>query len=482
MHLLPPAVRRPAYDRDNLTAGIVHVGIGGFHRSHQAYYTDELIGLSGTAGWAICGVGLMEPDRLMHKRLESQDYLYTLMVNHPDGTFTVRVIGSIIEYLFAPDNPDTVIEKMAHPDTKIISLTITEGGYNFNQATGEFVNENVDIQWDLKNPHQPKTIFGYLSESLKRRMERGVKAYTVLSCDNIQHNGDVARRMLLAFTDLKDVDLRRWIEGNVRFPNSMVDRITPATTEENKLALLRDFGIDDTCPVICEPYCQWVIEDSFSDNRPEWEYVGAQFVPDVSPYEKMKIRLLNAGHSLLGFLGALHGYKFIHEVVHDPLFLAFLRKFMDEEVTPVLDEVPGIDLNLYKESLIERFGNSCIKDNVARICLQSSAKIPKFLLPTIREQLHAGGPVECSAFVVSAWCRYAEGIDEKGNKYPLEDDMKLILQESAVRSHQDPLAFLRIEPVFGDLINSERFTETYIKALRDLYQNGVVNCVKDRNV
>jgi mannitol 2-dehydrogenase len=258
----------------------------------------------------------------------------------------------------------------------------------------------------------------------------------------------------------------------------MVDRITPVTTPADIENLKSVYGIEDAWPVVCEPFIQWIIEDNYSNGRPVWESVGVQFVPDVSPFEKMKIRLLNAGHSLLGFTGALHGYTFIHDVIHDQLFAKFLRDFMDKEVTPVLDEVPGIDLDTYKESLFERFGNSRIKDRVARICLQSSAKIPKFLLPTVREQLKAGGPVECSALVIAAWCRYCEGFDEAGNKYPIEDEMKDILQEKALDSHNDPLSFLRIETIFGDLINSKRFTEAYMNALECLYHKGVIACLK----
>jgi mannitol 2-dehydrogenase len=481
LSILPTGVEFPAYDRSELKTGIIHVGPGGFHRTHQAYYVDELLKNHGIKDWAICGVGLMEPDRLVHKRLKSQDHLYTLMVNNPDGTFTARVIGSITGYMFAPDDPDAVIEKMAHPDTRIVSLTITEGGYNFNQVTGEFQSGNTDIQHDLRHPNRPKTIFGFLAESLKRRMDRGLPAYTVLSCDNIQHNGDVAKRMVLAFADIRDKALRIWIEQNVSFPNSMVDRITPVTREENKMTLQKEFGINDSCPVICEPFCQWVIEDYFSSGRPPWEKAGVQFVKDVSPFEKMKIRLLNAGHSLLGFTGALYGYTFIHEVVHDQLFARFLRDFMDIEVTPVLDEVPGINLDFYKNSLFERFGNPQIKDNVARICLQSSAKIPKFLLPTVNDQLKAGGSVNRSAFVVAAWCRYAEGSDEKGNKYPVEDDMKVVIQEAALRSRLDPLAFLKIETIFGDLAYSGQFTEAYQKALQCIYKNGVATSIREMN-
>ena len=479
LSLLDPKVEIPEYPRALLRSGIVHVGVGGFHRSHQALYTDDLIGKLGIYDWAICGAGLLEQDRLMGRDLKGQDYLYTLLVSHPDGTFTARVIGSIIDYIFAPDNPDLLIERMAHPSTKIVSLTITEGGYNYNQATGEFETENKDTLWDLRNPHMPRTLFGFLSESLKRRKERGIPAFTVMSCDNLQHNGDMAKRMLLAFTDLKDPFLSEWIERNTAFPNSMVDRITPAATETVVLTLQSEFGFNDTRPVVCEPFCQWIIEDNFSSGRPQWESTGVQFVPDVSPFEKMKIRLLNAGHSLLGFSGALHGYTFIHEVVHDKLFAKFLRDFMDKEVTPVLDEVPGIDLDSYKVTLFERFGNSHIRDSVSRICLQSSSKIPKFLLPTIRDQLKAGGPVDRSAFVIAAWCRYSEGFDESGNKYTIDDDMGAVLTEMAIRSRHDPLAFLRIEPVFGDLVYSHEFTNAYTKALQQLYQKGVKECINE---
>ncbi len=478
LHLLPEGVKRPLYDRTGLRNGIVHVGVGGFHRAHQAVYTDDILGRCGASEWAICGVGLMEPDRSMHERLESQDCLYTLLVNHANGSLTARVIGSITGHLFAPDDPGAVMEKLAHPDTRVVSLTITEGGYNFNQGSGLFESGNPDIQWDLANPARPKTVFGFLSESLRRRKDRGLPAYTVLSCDNIQHNGDVAKRMLTAFAGLRNAGLRGWIEENVSCPNCMVDRITPATTEENRLTLLREFGIEDRCPVVCEPYIQWVVEDRFTCGRPPWERAGCQFVIDVSPFEKMKIRLLNAGHSLLGFIGALHGYSFIHEAVQDRLFASFLREFMDEEVTPVLDPVPGIDLGSYKDSLFERFGNSRIRDSVARICLQSSAKIPKFLLPTVRDQLNAGGSVSRSAFVVAAWCRYAEGNDEAGNEYPIEDDMKGVVQGAALRSRRDPLAFLRIEPVFGDLVQARRFTEAYSDALQSIYRKGVAASIR----
>jgi mannitol 2-dehydrogenase len=402
------------------------------------------------------------------------------MTAGPDGKISARIIGSIIETIFAPENSEAAIEKMAHPDTKIISLTITEGGYNIDSASGKFNIANPAVQKDLRNPEKPGTVFGYLTQSLKRRMERSSPGVTIQSCDNIQKNGDVLRNMLSSYIAEAEPGLTGWLEKYVTFPNSMVDRITPATSTSDIEKLRTSLGIEDAWPVVCEPYKQWVIEDKYSSGRPEWESFGAQFVPDVSPYEKMKIRLLNAGHSLLGFLGALRGYKYIHESVHDPLLLSFLRSFWNEEVIPVLDEVPGIDLDLYKSSLVERFGNSYIKDEVSRICLQSSSKIPKFLLPTIREQLAAGGPVEISAFVVAAWCRYSEGTDESGNRYILMDDMSEVLQERALNSRKDPLAFLKIESIFGSLANSGKFTESYINALHSIYRAGVTEYIKIR--
>jgi mannitol 2-dehydrogenase len=478
LHLFPGEVAIPAYDRSKIKTGIVHIGIGGFHRSHEAFYTDQMLQHYGATEWGICGVALLDTDIKIFNALADQDGLYTLMITEPDGTLTVRVIGSVTEYLFAPANPDAVIQKMASPDIKIITLTITEGGYNFSAATGEFQIDEPLIQWDLKNPENPKTVFGYITQALKRRRERGIPGLTIQSCDNIQKNGDLLKRMLLSYVNEAEPGLTDWIENHVTFPNSMVDRITPVTTPADIENLKSVYGIEDAWPVVCEPFIQWIIEDNYSDGRPVWESVGVQFVPDVTPFEKMKIRLLNAGHSLLGFTGALHGYTFIHDIVHDQLFVKFLRDFMDKEVIPVLDEVPGIDLDAYKESLFERFGNSRIKDKVARICLQSSAKIPKFLLPTVWEELKADGPIKCSALVIAAWCRYCEGFDEAGNKYPIEDEMKDILQEKALGSHHDPLSFLRIETIFGDLINSKRFTEAYVNALQCLYHKGVIACLK----
>ncbi len=299
----------PTYDRQQLKNGIVHFGVGGFHRSHEAYYIHQLLEKYNATDWAICGVGLREADRNMANVLQKQDCLYTLVTQHPDGKVESEVIGSIMDYHLAVDDPQLVIDMMVHPNTKIVSLTITEGGYNFNSTTGEFDFENPDIKHDLEHPNQPKTVYGYLMAALRKRHAQGLLPFTILSCDNIQHNGDMLRKMLLAFAQKQDKNLANWIAKEVGFPNSMVDRITPATTPEIISYLQNTHQITDEWPVVCEPFIQWVIEDKFSNGRPPLEELGVQFVPDVTPYEKMKIRLLNAGHSVLGITGAIHGHS-----------------------------------------------------------------------------------------------------------------------------------------------------------------------------
>jgi mannitol 2-dehydrogenase len=479
---LPAEVVKPSYNRKELRAGIVHIGLGAFHRSHQAYYTDRFLKKTGSKEWGICGVALLETDRRIFETLRNQDGLYALMITAPDGTLNVRIIGSIIEYLFAPADPMAVINKMADPRIKIISLTITEGGYNINSATGEFQISEPSVQWDLNNPDKPRTIFGYLTHALKKRRDKGIPGLTIQSCDNIQKNGQVLKKMLLSYIRDAEPGLAGWIEKEVSFPDSMVDRITPATTPNDIEKLKSVYGIDDAWPVVCEPFIQWVVEDNYVTGRPEWESVGVQFVTNVAPYEKMKIRLLNAGHSLLGFTGALHGCRTIDETVNIPLFCEFLREFMDIEVTPVLGHIEGIDLEKYKDSLIERFGNDNIKDNVSRICMESSAKIPKFLIPTITEQLHQGGQIKRSALIVASWCRYLELAGTTGHDYEIEDKMSSELQAAALASMQsDPLAFLKIEAVFGDLAQSKRFTDIYLLIIESIRKNGIEQTIRRLN-
>jgi mannitol 2-dehydrogenase len=460
----------PNYNRTTNKTGIVHIGVGGFHRAHQAYYLHQLRQLGKASDWNICGIGLREADSKLHNIFKKQDHLYTLMVKHPNGKIEPEVIGSIIDFEMSTDNPEAVIARMANADTRIVSLTITEGGYNFNSTTGDFNFENPHIQHEIEYPQDPKTVYGFLTAALKRRRDAALPAFTILICDNIEHNGDMARKMLLTFAEAQDADLAEWIAKEVCFPNSMVDRITPVTTKADIETLEQTYGVNDEWPVTCEPYIQWVIEDKFSNGRPEFEKVGVQFVPDVGPYEKMKLRLLNAGHSVLGLLGVIHGHPTINACIEDETFASYLRAFMDKEATPVLGDIKGINLEDYKDSLLERFGNPNIKDSVGRICSESSAKLPKFLIATIHENLATGGSIKFAALVIATWCYYSDkAIDRHGHTIEIIDAMSTELHQAAKQTETDPLAFIRQESIFGNLIENERFTKLYKEAIQKIY-------------
>jgi mannitol 2-dehydrogenase len=408
----------------------------------------------------------------MKDALGAQDGLYTLVLKHPDGTVEPTVIGSIVEYLYAPDDPEAVIERMADPKVQIVSLTVTEGGYNFNAVTGQFDQTNPDVMHDLQPGAAPKTSFGLITEALNRRRQRGVTPFTIVSCDNIPGNGQVARRSFAAFAALRSPELGAFVQEQMHFPNSMVDRITPVTTDEDRAVLKERFGVEDRWPVVCEPFAQWVLEDSFAGGRPPLEEVGVQVVADVEPYELMKLRLLNAGHQALGYFGYLAGYRLVHEVCQDPLFARFVRSYMDREATPTLAPVPGIDLDEYKGELIERFSSAAVRDTVARLCAETSDRIPKFLLPVIRENLRRGGEVTLSAAVVASWARYAEGVDEQGQPIEIVDPLKDSLTANARRQREEPLAFIANRDLFGDLVDDERFTKAYTFALDTLHSRG----------
>jgi mannitol 2-dehydrogenase len=469
---LPDTVSVPTYDRSRIRTGIVHLGVGGFHRSHEAMYIDRLLEQGQAQDWGICGVGALPSDRRMAEVMAAQDNLYTLVVKHPDGNLEARVVGAIVEYLLAPDDPEAVIEKMAAEPTRIVSLTVTEGGYNFSAVTGEFDAAHPDVVHDLQPGVAPRTTFGLVTEALARRRQRGIPPFTVVSCDNIQSNGDVARRSFTAFAALRDPELGAWVDREVPFPNSMVDRITPATTDEDREEVARRFGIEDRWPVVCEPFTQWVLEDEFSLGRPPLEDAGVQVVEDVEPYELMKLRLLNASHQALCYFGYLAGYRLVHEVCQDPLFQNFLLGYMEEEATPTLRPVPGIDLADYRTNLITRFSNPGVRDTVARLCVDSSERIPKWLLPVIRDNLATGGEIRRSVAVVASWARYAEGVDEQGRPIEVVDPRRDSLMANARRQREDPLAFVADRSVFGDLVDDERFTSLYRASLASLYERG----------
>lgn len=472
-----PNVQVPQYDRSSVNAGIVHFGVGAFHRSHQAMIIDDLLNSSLTnpgieLDWGICGVGLLPNDARIGKALQEQDFLYTLAEKHPDGSQTLRVIGSLINYLYAPDNPQAVLDQLAHPDIKIVSLTITEGGYNFDPSTLEFDDTNPTIIADLAGDGPPSTVFGYITESLRLRRDRGISAFTIVSCDNIQGNGHVAHDMFLAYATRKDPALAEWIGGNMKFPNSMVDRITPVTTEEDIHEISTALGLVDLVPVVAEPFFQWVLEDDFVSVRPAFENSRVQLVADVEPYELMKLRLLNASHQALAYFGFLSGFHFVHDAASDPAAVTLLKEYMNNEATATLLPVPGIDLDAYKNELIERFQNPEVKDTIARLCAESSDRIPKWLVPVINERLAQGLPVDISAGIVASWARYAQAIDEKGEPIVVVDQLRDQILESAAHQKENPLAFLENRKLFGDLIDNPNFTKPYLASLKSLWNVG----------
>jgi mannitol 2-dehydrogenase len=448
-------IAKPTYDRNEISVGIVHFGVGGFHRAHQAMYVDALLDDGKAKDWGICGVGVMPADRRMADVLAAQDGLYTLVTEYPDGSREARVIGSIVEYRYAPDDPEAVVELIAAPGTRIVSLTITEGGYD------------VDHQ-----PTDGVSVFGLVTDALARRRERGLPSVTVVSCDNIEGNGDVARQAFTTHAERTHPGLAEWMTEHTRFPNSMVDRITPVTTPDVIEALATDFGVEDQWPVSAEPFTSWVLEDDFSDGRPPFEDVGVLLVDDVTPYELMKLRLLNASHQSLCYFAYLAGYRLVHEAAGDPLFAEFLLAYMDSEATPTLKPVPGIDLPDYKRTLIERFANPGVRDTIARLCFGSSDRIPKWLLPVIRENLRSGAPVRLSAATVASWARYAEGVDERGEPIDVQDQLADSLVPLARSQREHPTAFIENTAVFGDLAKESRFVDAYLWALDSLHRRG----------
>ena len=445
---LPAAVRKPAYDRRNLREHTVHLGVGGFHRAHQALYLDDLLALPDTERWAECGLGVLPADTRMRDALGAQDGLYTL-VERSAGRYDARVIGSLTSFLLAPGATEAALEKLAAPDTRIVSLTITEGGYFIDEASGAFLAGDPRIAADLADPSAPQTSLGLLAEALDRRRTRGLAPFTVMSCDNLQGNGHVTERVLAGFAELRSPALARWIRDHVAFPNSMVDRITPATTEADIEQLSAIHGYRDRWPVVTEPFKQWVIEDTFCAGRPRWERVGAEFTADVAPYEIMKMRLLNGSHLAMAYLGALRGFTYVHELMADPLLLRFTERFM-EEVTPVVPRIPGVDVAAYKRTLVERFANPTINDQVTRIASEGSAKIPKWLLPSIAELLAQGRPVKLACFVLASWIHYlARGVNETGKSLDILDARKAELRPMA---NAGPKAFLAERSLFGDAL------------------------------
>jgi mannitol 2-dehydrogenase len=457
---LPERISVPAYDRAALRPGVVHFGVGNFHRAHQAVYFDELARRGLAADWGLVGVGLHR--RQMDHVMQAQDCLSLVVERGSHGT-TARVVGAMGRYLFAPDRREAVLRVLSDPATRLVTLTITGNGYLLGRD-GEFRVDDPLVASELAHPGRPGTVFGYLVAALDRRRRAGLPGFTVLSCDNVPRNGAAARTMVTSFAELRESGrpgrpapgLARWIERHVAFPNSMVDRITPETTPEERDRVSRLFGVDDRWPVVTEPFSQWVVEDDFCNGRPPLDEVGVQFVADVAPYELAKKRLLNASHSALGYLGYLAGYRTTAEVMADPAYAAYLSAMIDE-VTPLLPRVPEIDLDAYKKALLDRLANRGMADRLSRLCRRGATKVPSYLLPSITETLAQGRAAPMLTLAVAGWFRYLRGRDYAGAPIPIEEPRSAELTELAQRRGADPRPLLTVRDVFGDLADDASF-------------------------
>ena len=470
-------VGKPAYDRDAVRPGIAHIGVGGFHRSHEAMYVNRLLSESDQAGWAIAGIGVLPSDRSMRDVLGAQDNLYTLATRAPDGSSEAQIIGSIVDYRYVPDDPTGALRLLTSDAIKFVSLTITEGGYRINDETGEFDSTGRDVVEDLARADgPPATVFGLITEALRRRRALGIKPFTVLSCDNIEDNGGVARRSFTAFAALKDPELAEWMKENVSFPSSMVDRITPATTAQSREFVERSYGIDDGWPVVSESFVQWVVEDRFTLGRPALERVGVQLVDDVRPYEAMKLRLLNASHQAMSYLGILAGHTYVHEAVNDPDISAFVLGYMTDEATPTLAPVPGVDLGQYRQDLLSRFSNPAIIDTLARQVVDGSERIAKFLLPVARERLLADKPVDHIALVIAAWAEYIRQTTRSSGLDALHDSRAAEL----VRASEGEAAgrIILDLPLFGTIGQNPDFVAAYRIARSRLLADGPIPAIR----
>jgi mannitol 2-dehydrogenase len=466
---LKPPVRLPRFDPARVTAGIVHLGLGGFHRAHMARYTHNLMEVRADSfGWGIIGAGLMPADRRMQESLAPQDNLYTLVERSATGE-TAMVIGSIVDVVFAGDSSAALLNDIDQPDIRIVSLTVTEHGYCLNRSTKQLDPDHALIRRDLAHPERPSSAIGIVVEAYRRRMQSGALPFTALSCDNIQHNGTVLREAVLALATLRDPNLAGWIGRNASFPSTMVDRITPVTAEKDVAALADRYGIIDRWPVFAEAFTQWVIEDSFPQGRPAWEDAGAQFVEDVAPYEFMKLRLLNASHLAVAGMGRLAGYVTIDEAMADPLISRYMIALMERETGPTLPEIPGIDLSRYKATLVERFANPAIKDTVERVNTDAPLNI---LVDPIRDRLRTGGSVELLALALAAWLRRVRGEDEHGHLIDVRHPLAEQLRVKAVEGGPDPRPLLGMSQLFGDIGSDARLSGPVGHWLASLYGKG----------
>lgn len=469
---LPSSVCRPAYDWKSVPVGIAHVSLGAFHRSHQAVYTDDVLAKQ-VGPWGICGIGALPSDKGLIESLKNQDTLYSVAMKGP-GRTDVRVVGSMRDATLMPGNVQAVLRRLEDPAIKILSLTITEKGYCHDPQTGRLNEKNPAITHDLENRDEPQSVIGLIVAALRRRQQRGLAPFTVLSCDNLPGNGHKTSDIVTAHARLQNDKLANWIETGVAFPNTMVDRITPVTTPGDKAALTENFGYIDEALVVCEPFCQWILEDKFTLGRPAWEQAGAQFVSDVYPYELAKIRLLNVIHTVLAYPAFLMGFVHVHEGASNALLKRYARTVMDEEITSTLRPVPGLDLEPYKTTILERFANQAILDTWERICSDGSSKIANQLVPIVYERLEKGQDVKGLALLVAAWFRYLTGVRDDKTTYTLNDPLATQLQKLAQASGTDARPLLAVKDIFGDnVVEKTVFVNHVCEFLPMIYEKGI---------
>jgi mannitol 2-dehydrogenase len=474
---LGPRVAVPKYKRDALSPGILHIGTGNFHRAHQAAYLDDLFNAGEGHDWAIVGTGVRDADKQMMEALRAQDYL-TTVVEQEAATSKARVTGVMIDFV-SPDDRALQAKKLADPQIRIVSLTVTEGGYFIDPATGMFNPDDPQISRDGTNPQDPRTAFGLIALGLARRRSEGIKPYTVMCCDNIPHNGVVTKNAVAGVARLSDPGLASWIEDNVSFPNAMVDRITPATTDRERKQLLADYGIEDNWPVYCEEFIQWVMEDNFCNGRPALEDVGVQFVPDVTPFEFMKIRILNGGHATIAYPGRLLDVHFVHDAMNHPLIGGFFAKLEREEIMPTVPPVPGVVLDDYYKLIHRRFSNPKIGDTIARLAFDGSNRQPKFIVPVIRDQLAAGQSVNGLALESALWCRHCAGTSESGKLTGPNDPIWDRLEKTAQKAKGDPAVWLAMQDIYGDTAQATVFSSAFSRWLSALWAKGTEAVLKD---
>jgi mannitol 2-dehydrogenase len=467
----------PKYQRSALMPGIVHLGVGNFHRAHLAVYIDDLFNQGLDHDWAIIGAGVMPFDETVRQKLVGQDYLTTI-VEQDNERSTARITGPMIGFI-PPADKAALIRQLADPAIRIVSLTITEGGYFIDPATGVFDPGNPAIAKDAANPDDPATVFGFIVAGLKARRAAGTRPFTVMSCDNVPHNGVVTRNAVAGLARLIDPEFASWIADTVAFPNAMVDRITPATGERERKIAAESFGVEDAWPVFCEEFKQWVLEDTFTAGRPAFEKAGATIVRDVTPYEHMKLRILNGGHAIIAYPGGLLDVHFVHEAMEHPLIRAFLEKVEREEIIPVVPPVPDTDLNDYFSLIERRFANAKIGDTVRRLCLDGSNRQPKFIVPSIADRLKRGLDIKGLALESALWCRYCFGITDSGKTIEPNDPNWDRLQAVARAAKADPTAWLGMSDIYGDVGTAPVMRHAFRSALNALWTRGTSAVLKE---